>query len=101
MIAARFLGRSVVVPELLPQDPKLEVDQLTREEAKAAAPFLAAVVGKAHARQMEPATGDKWSEMVQRKSKDLAAPSWFWSSVVALIAAHEIAYLDHCRTYAE
>ncbi len=101
MIAARFLGRSVIVRELLPQDLKLEMDQLTREEATAAARFLAAVVGKAHARQMEPAMRGKWSEMNKHKSKDLAAPSWLWSSVVELIAAHETAYLDHCRTYAE
>jgi uncharacterized protein (DUF2252 family) len=66
-----------------------------------AARFLAAVVGKAHARQMEPAMRGKWSEMNKHKSKDLAAPSWLWSSVVELIAAHETAYLDHCRTYAE
>jgi uncharacterized protein (DUF2252 family) len=102
MIAARFLGRSVVVRELLPQDLKLEMDQLTREEATAAARFLAAVVGRAHARQMEPALRDKWrSALVRQKSKNLAAPSWLWSSVVELIATHEIAYLDHCRTYAE
>jgi uncharacterized protein (DUF2252 family) len=101
MIAARFLERSVVVRELLPQDLKLEMDQLSREEATAAARFLAAVVGKAHGRQMEPAMRDKWSEMIRHKSKNLAAPSWLWSSVVELIAAHEIAYLDHCRTYAE
>jgi len=101
MIAARFLGRSVVVRELLPQDLKLEMDQLTRKEATAAARFLAAVVGRAHARQMKPAVRDTWSEMIRRESKDLAAPSWLWSSVVELIAAHEIAYLDHCRTYVE
>jgi uncharacterized protein (DUF2252 family) len=101
MIAARFLGRSVVVRELLPQDLKLEMDRLTREEATAAARFLAAVVGRAHARQMEPAMRDKWSGTISHKSKNLDAPSWLWSSVVELIAAHEIAYLDHCRTYVE
>jgi uncharacterized protein (DUF2252 family) len=102
MIAAQFLGRSVVVRELLPQDLKLEMDQLTREEATAAARFLAAVVGRAHARQMEPAMRDKWrSDLTKHRSKNLAAPSWLWSSVVELIAEHEIAYLDHCRTYIE
>jgi len=102
MIAGRFLGRSVVVRELLPQDLKLEMDQLTREEATAAARFLATVVGRAHARQMEPAMRDKWrSDLIRHKSKNLAAPSWLWSSVVELIASHEIAYLNHCRTYAE
>jgi uncharacterized protein (DUF2252 family) len=102
MVAARFLGRSVVVRELLPQDLKLEMDQLARDEATTAARFLAAVVGRAHARQMEPAMRDKWrSDLIKHKSKNLDAPSWLWSSVVELIAAHEIAYLDHCRTYVE
>jgi uncharacterized protein (DUF2252 family) len=29
----------------------------------------------------------------------LDAPSWLWSSVVAL-SNHEVAYLEHCRKYA-
>ena len=37
MVAARLLDRSVFVRELLPQDLKLEIDQLTREEAMKAA----------------------------------------------------------------
>ena len=45
MLAARFLDRSVVIRELLPQDLKLEMERLTQEEAIAAAHFLAAVVG--------------------------------------------------------
>jgi uncharacterized protein (DUF2252 family) len=49
MLAARFLDRSVVIRELLPQDLKLEMDRLTQEEAVAAAHLLAAVVGKARA----------------------------------------------------
>jgi uncharacterized protein (DUF2252 family) len=28
------------------------------------------------------------------------APSWLWNSVVDLVAAHEAAYLNHCRRYA-
>ena len=82
------------------QDLKLEMDQLTREEATAAARFLAAVVGRAHARQMEPAMRGKWSEKISHKSKNLDAPSWLWSSVVELVANHEAAYLEHCRKYA-
>ena len=33
MMAAKLLGRSVVLRELMPQDLKLEFDQLSREEA--------------------------------------------------------------------
>jgi uncharacterized protein (DUF2252 family) len=34
------------------------------------------------------------------RTKRLDAPSWLWSCVVELAAAHEAAYLEHCRTYA-
>lgn len=60
MRPARFLERSVFLRELLPQDLKLEIDQLTRAEAVGAARFLAAVVGTAHARQMDAATCKEW-----------------------------------------
>jgi uncharacterized protein (DUF2252 family) len=101
MRPAQFLGRSVVVRELLPQDLKLELDRLTSEDATAAARYLAAVVGKAHAGQMEAPIRAQWRDDLKRqRSKDLDAPSWLWSSVVELIASHEIAYLEHCRRYA-
>jgi uncharacterized protein (DUF2252 family) len=101
MLATKFLSRPVVLRELMPQDLKLEIDQLTREEAVAAASYLAAVVGKAHARQMDAATRKKWSaELDRNRPKNLDAPSWMWRSVVELIAAHETAYLEHCRRYA-
>src|ERR1700720_2995662 len=41
MLAARFLDRGVFMRELLPQDLKLEVDQISREEAVKAARYLA------------------------------------------------------------
>lgn len=101
MLPAKFLGRSVVVRELLPQDLKLEMDQLTREQAVAAARFLAGVVGRAHVRQMDDDAQRKWqSELNRNRSKKLDAPSWLWSSVVELMAIHEVAYLEHCRQYA-
>jgi uncharacterized protein (DUF2252 family) len=85
----------------MPQDLKLEIDQLTREEAVAAASYLAGVVGKAHARQMDTATRRQWvKELGRNRSKSLNAPGWMWRSVVELIAAHETAYLEHCRRYA-
>jgi len=100
MLAARLSDRSVVVRELLPQDLKLEIEQLTHSEAVHAARFLATVVGEAHARQMDRATRRAWHNAMQQKhSKTLDAPSWFWSSVVELVASHEAAYLEHCRRY--
>jgi uncharacterized protein (DUF2252 family) len=101
MLAAKFLSRPVVLRELMPQDLKLEIDRLTREEAVAAASYLAGVVGKAHARQMDSATRKRWTaELNRNRSKNLDAPGWMWRSVVELIASHETAYLEHCRRYA-
>jgi uncharacterized protein (DUF2252 family) len=101
MLAEQLLERSVFVRELLPQDLKLEIDRFTRDEAMKAARFLAAIVGKAHGRQMDSPTRRKWRVEVGRsRSKRLDAPSWLWSSIVGLIASHEAAYLEHCRRYA-
>jgi len=101
MMAAKLLNRSVFLRELMPQDLKLQIDQLTRDEAVGAARYLAGVVGKAHARQMDAATRREFRRSLRaRRSKRLDAPSWLWSSVVELAAAHEAAYLEHCRLYA-
>jgi uncharacterized protein (DUF2252 family) len=101
MLAGKFLARSIVVRELMPQDLKLEIDQLTRDEAVAAARYLAAVVGKAHARQMTSGMRRQWiAELHRNRTKSLDAPGWMWRSVVELIADHETAYLEHCRQYA-
>jgi uncharacterized protein (DUF2252 family) len=101
MLPWRFRQTPVVLRELLPQDLKLEMDQLTREEAIGAARFLASVVGQAHARQMNSATRAKWRIALKRNraGKNLDAPSWLWNSVVELLANHESAYLEHCRQY--
>jgi uncharacterized protein (DUF2252 family) len=101
MMASTLLGRSVVLRELMPQDLKLEIDQLSREEAVGAARYLAEVVGRAHSRQMDAATRREFSKSFSvRRSKRLDAPSWLWSSVVELASIHEAAYLEHCRAYA-
>lgn len=105
MLAGKLLGRSVVIRELMPQDLKLEIDQLSREEAVASARYLAEVVGKAHARQMDHSTRKEFAASFRQgragqRSNRLAAPSWLWSSVVELAATHEAAYLEHCRLYA-
>jgi uncharacterized protein (DUF2252 family) len=100
MLAARFLKKPVVLRELRPQDLKLELETMSREEAIAAANFLAGVVGRSHARQMSAAEKREWKVILGRQSKSLDAPNWLWSSVVDLIASHEAAYLEHCRLYA-
>jgi uncharacterized protein (DUF2252 family) len=101
MMAAKLLGKSVVLRELMPQDLKLEIDQLSREEAVASARYLAEVVGKAHARQMDTVTRKSFAALLKtRRSTRLDAPSWLWSSVVELASTHEAAYLEHCRRYA-
>jgi uncharacterized protein (DUF2252 family) len=91
----------VFVRELLPQDLKFDIADLTCEEAMKIALFLAVVVGKAHARQMDEATRQSWqAELSRNRSKTLDAPSWLWASVVELLGTHERAYLEHCRKYA-
>src|ERR1700761_144106 len=101
MISAKLGKHSVFVRELLPQDLKLEIESLTTDEAKKCASFLASVVGKAHGRQMDKAARQAWSiALAKHRSKSLDAPSWLWSSVVSLIGRHEVAYLEHCRRYA-
>jgi len=101
MRAIQLFGRSIFIRELLPQDLKIELERLTREQAMNIARFLATVVGKAHARQMDEDTRSKWAKELSRaRTGDLKAPSWLWSGVVDLLAIHEKAYLEHCRLYA-
>ncbi len=100
-MASRLLARSVVIRELMPQDLKLQIDQLSRAEAVSSARYLAEVVGKAHARQMDASTRREFARSFHRgKAGQLNAPSWLWSSVVELASTHEAAYLEHCRRYA-
>jgi uncharacterized protein (DUF2252 family) len=101
MLAAKISDKSVVIRELLPQDLKLEMDRLTRKQIVASAHFLAGVVGRAHAGQMDESARKTWLSSLQRnRSKSLDAPSWLWTSVVDLLAIHEKGYLEHCRQYA-
>ena len=101
MMAAEVLGRPVVLRELMPQDLKLEIDQFSRAEAVEAARYLAYVVGRAHARQLDADARSAWrAELKLQHADDLDAPGWLWSSVVALAARHEEGYLEHCRRYA-
>ena len=100
MLATRLGERAVVLRELMPQDLKIEVERLTQNEATALAFYLAGVVGRAHGRQMDRATRDRWlTELGKARGARLDAPSWLWLSVVELLAVHEAAYLDHCRRF--
>ncbi len=101
MLAARLGERAVFLRELRPQDLKVEIAQVDRDEAMAVAHFLAGVVGHAHARQMDPPSRRRWqAELKRGRSKTLDAPGWLWAATVELMAAHEAAYLEHCRRFA-
>jgi uncharacterized protein (DUF2252 family) len=101
MLAGKLLRRSVVIRELTPQDLKLSIGTLGREEAMRLAHYLALVVGRAHARQMDAAAKAGWrAELARNRSGSLDAPSWLWSAIVELIQTHEAAYLNYCRRYA-
>jgi uncharacterized protein (DUF2252 family) len=101
MIFSRLREKAVFIRELLPQDLKLEIERLSRSEAMHVAEFLAHVVGRGHARQMNDSNRRRWLKELQRnRSKSLDAPSWLWYSVVDLVGAHETAYLEHCRRHA-
>jgi uncharacterized protein (DUF2252 family) len=75
---------------LLPQDLKLEIERLSRDEAMGVAGFLAHVVGRAHARQMDAAGQKDWlADLKRNRSASLDAPSWLWNSIV-----------EHCYRHA-
>jgi uncharacterized protein (DUF2252 family) len=101
MVAGHALGCSLIIRELSPQDLKLEVAQFSSSQAVKAARYLASVVGRAHARQMDEATRIDWAAVLDADRRgDIDAPSWLWESVVSLAGSHEAGYLDHCRRYA-
>ncbi len=100
MATGRLLDKPVFVRELLPQDLKLEIERLGRAEATDVAGFLAGVVGHAHARQLDAGDRNRWLRELRRRSGALDAPPWLWNGVVELVAAHEAAYLQHCRRFA-
>lgn len=101
MVACNVVDRSVFVRELMPQDLKCELDELSADDARGVANYLGMVVGRAHGRQLNAADKAAWSEeMASHRSKTLDAPSWLWRAVVELVSIHEAAYLEHCRLYA-
>ena len=100
ILASSIQGRPVFLRELLPQDLKFEIENLEQKEALRVAGFLGAVIGKAHARQMDVGIRKKWLSQLSREGADGVA-SWLWSSVVQLLVVHEDGYLKHCRAVAE
>ncbi len=101
MVASRLLDRSVFVRELAPQDLKLEVGQFSAADGTRAAHYLAFVVGKAHARQMDGDARREWTRALETdRHGAIDAPPWLWDSVVTLAGRHEVGYLHHCREYA-
>ncbi len=101
MAATNLLGHSVFVRELLPQDLKVELDQISPEDGRAVAHYLGLVVGRAHARQLDAESRRRWLvEMHDHRTKHIEAPSWLWHAVVDLVGLHERGYLEHCRRYA-
>jgi uncharacterized protein (DUF2252 family) len=101
MISTRIAGRNVFVRELRPQDMKFELEGLRQGEAVAIGRLMAAVVGRAHGRQLPAVDRTAWAkELRNRHATGLEAPRWLWSGVMDLAALHEKAYLEHCRRYA-
>lgn len=101
MRASSVLGTSVFIREILPQDLKIELNQMATDEALMAAEYLATVVGFAHARQLDSAARLSWqAELSGHRSKELNAPSWLWTNVVGLLVDYERTYLEFCRRYA-
>ncbi|MFK4874311.1 DUF2252 family protein [Novosphingobium sp. ZW T3_23] len=101
MIPVHMMRRSFFIRELTPQDLKIEIDQFNEKQAARAARYLAFVVGRAHARQMDQSTREEWADKLDRDRRStIDAPSWLWESVVALAGRHEAGYLEHCRQYA-
>jgi len=99
--AAPLMDRPVFMREFLPQELKVELETVTREQATSIARFLANVVGRAHARQMDASMRENWTaELNHASTGALEAPAWLWRGVVDLLVAHERAYLEHCRRYA-
>ena len=101
MLAGKLLERSVFIRELLPQDLKVELDQIEAGDARRVAYYLGKVVGRAHRRQMDGEATRAWlAELAAHRTKNLEAPSWLWTALIQLVGLHEHAYLEHCRRYA-
>ncbi|GJD34376.1 DUF2252 family protein [Methylobacterium aerolatum] len=100
MIAGRIGETPVIVRELLPQDLKIVAEQFSKDEGVRVARSLAAVVGRAHGRQLSPEDLRRWRACVEADGWHERAPHWLWSSVTDLMGLHQSGYLAHCRDVA-
>ena len=101
MAVTSITGKSMFIRELMPQDLQIEIEKLNPEDATKVATYFGAIVGKAHSRQMNPDQRKTWlATLKERRSADLDAPLWLWSTVVELLSVHEKSYLEHCRRHA-
>ncbi|WP_449411700.1 DUF2252 family protein [Methylobacterium komagatae] len=100
MIAAHVGETPVIVRELLPQDLKIVAEQFSKDEGVRVARSLAAVVGRAHGRQLSPEARHAWRSRVEADGWHERAPHWLWSSVTDLMGLHQSGYLAHCRDVA-
>jgi len=101
MVCGEIEGKQVFVRAISPRDMKLEIDRLTSRQTQALARHLGSIVGEAHARQMDVADWRCWTrELSHATGANTKTPSWLWTSVIDLLATHELAYLDHCRRFA-
>lgn len=94
MLATQLEGKPVIVRELMPQDLKLDIEQMAHGEACAMAAYLASVVGQAHGRQLSTSDRVAWLRTIRAKRNK--SDNWLWLASVELLALHEAAYLDHC-----
>ena len=97
MVASEIDKKRVVVHELMPQDEKICLDKIKAKEALDVGRYLGAVVGRAHARQLDKTDAKAWRSAVLEKTEKDRCPAWFWSAIVHLASTHEAAYLVHCR----
>lgn len=101
MLSTSLLGKAVFVRELRPQDLKIQIDKLTRDEATDIAGYLAFTIGKSHARQLTAKQRNDWLKTLNAPSqRGNGGADWLWKSVSALVGLHEVAYLAHCREFA-
>ncbi|MCJ2069871.1 DUF2252 domain-containing protein [Methylobacterium sp. J-030] len=96
MVAGHVLGKPVTIRELMPQDLKIDAEQFSRREAVRVAGHLAAVLGRAHGRQMDEPARRTWIDAVRAPGPGPDAPGWLWSVVTDLMGAHQRGYLEHC-----
>lgn len=97
MVAGHVQGVPVTVRELMPQDLKIDAEQFSRSEAVRVSGHLAAILGRAHGRQMGEADRRAWIATVRAPGPGPEAPGWLWSVVTDLLGEHQRGYLDHCH----